>query len=186
MGAYLLAILGYLVFTLMAVVACGILLLSKVILTVLLALAPIFIILLLFKTTQQFFYNWLNQLVCWMLVPVFLFTLLGLFLTVLDTELRAAIENNDLTFAMIVPVFVIALASIVAFSHVPQIASQIGGGFVSGVGASMKPMALTSAKFAMSTLNNLIETHKIDRAIKKHAKAGQKNHELTPQQGSES
>ena len=75
-----------LIVTLLAVVYITFLLmLAKLAVAVLLGLAPFFIVLYIFDATRPVFEGWLRQLISFALIPVFLYGLLALLLSMMNT-----------------------------------------------------------------------------------------------------
>lgn len=127
-GAYVIATFGYLLIGIMTITALSLLILAKLILSVLLAIGPIFLMLALYKGTFRLFDGWVKELTTWFIIPVLLFAVIGLFMSMLDQQvlrILALDEGPDTT--QIWPVFVLTGMTIYAFRIIPDIASQLAG-----------------------------------------------------------
>src|SRR6202043_1079366 len=67
---------------------------SKIMLWVLLSLAPIFIVLLLFNASSRFFNGWLAATVQNIIVPVIVYALLGFFLSIIKDAVQTLNDAN--------------------------------------------------------------------------------------------
>ena len=97
----------------------GVLLISKIVLAILLALGPVFIALFLFDSTRGLFEGWLRASLAFAFAPLATLLTLGLGLTLLGpslTEIEAMIETHTYTpgvgFAVLVLVIVLAGVSL--------------------------------------------------------------------------
>lgn len=72
-GPYIIAGIVLVTIALFVAFAAGLIILAKIILWVLLSLAPIFIVLLLFNVTTRFFNGWVSAVVQFVLVPVIVY-----------------------------------------------------------------------------------------------------------------
>lgn len=143
-GAYLAALLVWLVGIVVTAYAAFLIILSKILLAVLIALGPIFIALLLFETTAKFFESWIAQLSNYALtVP--LVTAVNVF--ILGMFKSAAVQAAALgtvQIADIFPLLVTSVISVLVLAQVPNVASGLAGGIaMSSYGAGR--LALRSA-----------------------------------------
>ena len=129
MGYYLAALAVYVLMGLVCVYAMFLMALSRIALAVLLALGPIFILLLLFESTRRFFEAWLQQLTNYALVSVLTVLVAGLMLEVVQAyaEQTAARGAAILTVDALNMVLVAALVFLV-FRQVMPIAARLAGG----------------------------------------------------------
>jgi type IV secretion system protein VirB6 len=129
MGYYLAALAVYLLMGMVCVYAMFLIALSRIALAVLLALGPIFILLLLFESTRRFFEAWLQQLTNYALVSVLTVLVAGLMLEVVQAyaEQTAARGSAILTVDALNMVLVAALVFLV-FRQVMPIAARLSGG----------------------------------------------------------
>ena len=104
-------------------------LLSKIILSILLAIGPIFIILLLFPTTQKFFESWLASLMNYGFL-LLLSVLVALLVVSLVNTIMAGLgtPNGLATMYGAMKVSILLLLSILILRQTPQLAANLGGG----------------------------------------------------------
>lgn len=137
LGAFVVAFSGYTLILLVAVLGLGLLLICKQMLSILLALGPIFILLKIFKVTENLFDNWLRYLITFMLVPIFDNIILALDIHVLQNSISSflLVENKPIaSLTAFIPIGVICGLSCIATTICPFIASHIAGGFMSNFG----------------------------------------------------
>jgi type IV secretion system protein VirB6 len=102
--------------------------LSKVALTAILALGPLFIISLLFETTAGYFNSWIRQLSNYFLVPVLVMAVNLLVLKLFSRAASAAAIANAGEVDQIFPFLVMGLVSLLALASVLAIAAGLAGG----------------------------------------------------------
>jgi type IV secretion system protein VirB6 len=102
--------------------------LSKVALTAILALGPLFIISLLFETTSGYFNSWIRQLSNYFLVPVLVMAVNLLVLKLFSRAATAAAIANAGEVDQIFPFLVMGLVSLLALASVLAIAAGLAGG----------------------------------------------------------
>ena len=102
---------------------------SKIALAVMLGIGPIFIIFLLFKSTQRFFEAWLAQVVTYgminIVVVAFVVLVLGIFQ---DAANDAKIGNNGSDLGIAISAIIVAGLGAFVMRQAPQLASGLGGG----------------------------------------------------------
>lgn len=122
---YLAALAVYLLVALAAVYAVFLLTLSRIALSVLLALGPLFFLLALFDSTRRFLESWLAQLANYALVAVLTVLISALLLTLLGTAAReAANAGGGVQIAHVVR---IGLAAGLTFLCLRQVMSMAAG-----------------------------------------------------------
>ena len=129
-----------LIVTLLAVVYITFLLmLAKLAVAVLLSLAPFFIVLYIFDATRPVFEGWLRQLISFALIPVFLYGLLALLLSMMNTmsqEMLEATANGVWGITHVGPYALVMVVSLLLSTQVMGWAAGVGGGFsLSSLGA---------------------------------------------------
>lgn len=129
LGYYLAALAVYLLMGLVCVYAMFLMALSRIALAVLLALGPLFILLLLFGSTRRFFEAWLQQLANYALVSVLTVLVAGLMLE----AVQAYAEQTAARGAAIVTVdalnmLLVAGLVFLVFQQVMPIAARLSGG----------------------------------------------------------
>tara|TARA_R110002124_G_scaffold278874_1_gene451098 strand:+ start:5502 stop:6413 length:912 start_codon:yes stop_codon:yes gene_type:complete len=113
-------------------VAGGYIVLGKLAVAVLLALAPFFILLYLFNGTKALFEGWLRQILTFALIPVLVYALLLLIvglLSQISEELMLTTQNSGPRLKNIASFTVICGVSILLLTQVKSWAAGIGGGF---------------------------------------------------------
>lgn len=145
-GMYLIAWVVLIVGAGLALVVAFLILLSKIVTTVLLAVGPLFIIMLLFNSTQRFFESWLGMVLNFGFILVLAAAIGKLMTSLADSYISAmAADGRDLAnlgdAAMLCVVF--ALCTLV-MKQVPSVASALGGGVAlatqGAIGSAMNAM----------------------------------------------
>lgn len=152
-GLYLVAIFIWGSVMLVTGYAAFLLMLAKVMLAVLLALGPIFIVLLLFERTSKFFESWLWQVVNYGLVVVFAATLLGFLLNLYRNYLLELDNQNISNMATTISMILLSVIAFLALRQIPNIAAAIGGGFQ----LSTQGMGTALARAGMGRVNQMAQ-----------------------------
>jgi type IV secretion system protein VirB6 len=132
-GPYILAGIVLVVIALFVAFAAGIIILAKIVLWVLLSLAPIFIVLLLFGATTRFFNGWVSAVVQFILVPIIVYTVLAFYLTVIKSavETLSGVNAGAVTsMTEVAPVILAGLIGCFLMSQILTIAQGIAGGLL--------------------------------------------------------
>ena len=123
----------------MVMFAAFLIMLSKLAVGVLLGLAPFFLVIYLFEAFKPVFEGYLRQLITFALTPVFIYGLLALLLSIMDTasdKLDEAAKNDAVSFTQVGPFAVVMLISLLLTKQVMGWAAGIAGGFsLSSAGA---------------------------------------------------
>lgn len=129
-AAFLLyGLLVFIIGSLMCVVALLMFIYAKMMMAVVLALGPVFILFILWGPTKGMFSAWLNQLITIALVPIVTSAVLSLMLSVIDVTLPAMKgPAEDLQFYGIAPFLGLSVATTLILSQVFRICSSLGGG----------------------------------------------------------
>nr|WP_314092309.1 type IV secretion system protein [uncultured Shinella sp.] len=137
---YVGALIGTIVFVVAMIfiaVAAAAILAAKLMLFITLALAPVFIILALYRWTFRFTDGWLllmvNLMVTQTLMMAFLAFLYQLILLAINTANNTATESK---LSYVAPFVIVCLLGIVVFRFIPAFASAITGGAAIGQGDS--------------------------------------------------
>lgn len=167
-GMYLIAIIVLVVGCGLTLVVAFLILLSKVMTTVLLAVGPLFIIMLLFNSTQRFFESWLSMVMNFGFILILSAAIGQLMTKLADSYIDGmAADGRDLAnlgdATMLCIVF--ALCTLVV-KQVPSIASALGGGI-----ALATQGAISSAMSAMrpSTIRRQYMGARRDARFASHA-----------------
>jgi type IV secretion system protein VirB6 len=135
-GPYIFAGIMVVAVALLIAYAVFVITLAKLFIWLLLALAPIFIILLLFGFTSQFFSGWVRTVVLYFVVQVLIYAFLAFFLALSQQFFDAAngvASNQTATFGNVGPIIVVALIGFFLLMQIPVVAANIVGGFALGV-----------------------------------------------------
>lgn len=153
-GAYVFA--GILMLAMVILVAFGafLIILSKLFMWLLLALAPLFIIMLLFGVTSRYFSGWANTLVTYFIVQVLVYGTIAFIISIAQTYIDAVNTANNTAstnLGQILPVILIAVVGTLLLAQIQTIAMGITGtmGFRSPTpGAFLRPMAFGAGSVA--------------------------------------
>lgn len=105
--------------------------LSKLAVAILLAVAPVFILLLIFINTKNLFEGWLRTLLNYAVIPIFVYTLLALILAIMEAPLKFLEENSDSQDGLMTsvgPFLLTSVVSILLLSQILNMAASITGG----------------------------------------------------------
>lgn len=130
---YLAGFVVYLLVGLTAVYTAFLLALSKVAVSLILAIGPIFIILLLFDTTKRFFEAWIAQLANYGLVAILALTAASLMLTIVQTfAANAVAKGGGITIAECARLCISSALVLLIMRQVMPIASGLASGIALG------------------------------------------------------
>lgn len=130
-GPYIFAAVFYVVMALLIGFAIFLIVLSKLFMWLLLALAPVFIILLLFGVTTRFFGGWLSSLVQYFIVQVLVYAFLAFYVSLIQQSIDAlngVAGSKSATWATIGPVVLLAIIGVLLLSQINNVAAAIAGG----------------------------------------------------------
>lgn len=142
-GPYIFAAVFYVVMAVLIGFAIFLIILSKMFMWLLLALAPIFIILLLFGATTRFFSGWLSAIVQYFVVQVLVYAFLAFYVSLIQQSidtLNGVANSKSATWATIGPVVLLAIIGILLLSQINNVAAAIAGGvpiYASRIGTVM-------------------------------------------------
>lgn len=125
------AIVAFLWTGVLALYAAALILLAKIGLSITLALGPLFIAMLLFKPTQQFFSAWLNQTINFFMTFVVASTIVALgmaFFNVAANSVVASIGSGVPAFTQLMKIILVGGAVFIALMQTNAIASALAGG----------------------------------------------------------
>ena len=124
------ALMSVLVTILLALIGCAVglaLIFSKVMITVYLSLAPIFIALWMFDATKDYFHRWLQSTVTYMLYPVVIATVLGGVVRLVKNYIDDLSASPTGTIAEFIPFIAALLVMIVVVAFIPFIVNSLSG-----------------------------------------------------------
>lgn len=131
-GASLAAVLSALivwVFTAVVVLyGAALIVLSKVILGIVIAIGPLFIALLLFDSTKRFFESWMGQALNYLFIFMLVAVTVNIMFAMWTPQLQYALVNNAAGFSALIPMIIVGGAAFIVLMQVPAIASGLAGG----------------------------------------------------------
>ena len=151
---YLIGGLILLAATLMMIYALFLIALSKIALAVLVGLGPLFILMLMFKQTQEVFEAWLQQVMNYMLIVILTVAVLAFMQAVAENAV-SAIPRDGISLGDVMPAAIVFFITFLLLTQVMTIASALGGGIAlttQNVGA----IAGTQASQYISRGGNLV------------------------------
>ena len=123
----------------LAILAALLLMVSKLGVGILLAVAPFFLLFRLLDVGKGLFEGWLRQLLTFALIPIFVYSLIALnfdILTAAHTQLTAAATSAaGVTFTSAIPYLLVALVNMILLTQVMGWAGGVGGGIALAVSA---------------------------------------------------
>ncbi len=123
------AIVVYAITLGVAAYAAFLLALAQIGLAVLLILTPLFALCYLYGHTRRLFEGWLGQVIHYALVPVLVYGVLALILSIAQTQLQQIDANaQTATFPQVLELALAGLVAILLLSQVIGVASAIAGG----------------------------------------------------------
>ena len=128
-GMYLIAIFCWGLTILVTAYACFLLALSHIAIALLIALGPLFIISLLFKTTESFFTSWVQQLSNYAILIVLVVSA-NLFILTMFSRASDTITgiSDSLQIDQVFPFMITGLISVLVLAQLPSLASGLAGG----------------------------------------------------------
>lgn len=130
-GPYIFAAIFYVVMAVLIGFALFLIMLSKLFMWLLLALAPIFIILLLFGATSRFFSGWLSAVAQYFVVQVLVYAFLAFYVSLIQQSIDAlngVTGSKSATWATIGPVVLLAIIGILLLAQINNVAAAIASG----------------------------------------------------------
>ncbi|RYE12649.1 MAG: type IV secretion system protein, partial [Rickettsiales bacterium] len=107
----------------------AILILTKLILTILLGIGPIFILALLWQSTSKFFEMWVAQIVNYIILGVLITMTFGLMLTIYSTYMGdMKFDGVQNVASALGGAVILSIAMIVVLLQIPNIAAALSGG----------------------------------------------------------
>ena len=123
----------------LAILAAVLLMVSKLGVGILLAVGPFFLLLRLLDVGKGLFEGWLRQLLTFAIIPIFVYSLIALNFTILETaaaQLTRAVESPaGLTWTAAVPYLLVGAVNLVLLTQVMGWAGGVGAGVALAVSA---------------------------------------------------
>jgi len=114
--------------------------LSKLAVALLLAVGPLFILLLIFNNTRQLFESWLKTLLNYAVIPIFVYTLLALLLALAESPLSYMEKNTGIYsqfITVIGPFLLVTFVATILLAQVMNVAASVTSGIsLSTMGAA--------------------------------------------------
>ena len=135
-GPYIYGALVWVAVALFVGFSAFVIIFSKVMLWVMLSLAPVFITLALFNASSRYFSGWLTATIQFVIVPVIVYALLGFFLSIIKDAVQALNDANattSTTLKEIAPVVLAGFIGLFIMSQVIPLAAMISGGAPFGI-----------------------------------------------------
>ena len=130
-GPYIFAAVFYVAMALLIGFAVFLIVLAKMFTWLLLALAPIFIGLLLFGVTTRFFSGWLGAIAQYFAVQVLVYAFLAFYVSLIQQSidtLNGVANSKTATWASIGPVVLLAIIGVLLLAQINNVAAAIAGG----------------------------------------------------------
>lgn len=111
--------------------AAMLIILAKLAVAILLAVGPIFILLLMFNNTKNLFEGWLRTLINFAIIPIFIYAVIAFFLVLADEPLEYLETNsgvNSELLSAIAPFLLVSVVGIMVMAQVMNMAASITGG----------------------------------------------------------
>ena len=153
-GPYFLAAVIAFVTLSITIVTALIAILTKIAVAVLLALGPFFILALFFESTKAFFDGWIKQVLTFALLPVLLYSVIGLVFSLCDTQVQALLDATKAGQSITASLLKFSLISFVAIGIMkllPTWTAGIVGGFALQTSAGVDAFKNRAGKEASRT-----------------------------------
>ncbi|MFJ1270111.1 type IV secretion system protein [Legionella lytica] len=142
--------------TLVTVVALYEIIGAKILLSICLATAPLFIIFVLFDKTRAFFDRWLGQVIGYSLVIIFVSTVIGLSNSLIHASIAGYLPEQAESMNSVgwAPIFLVALLCTALLAQAALIAKHIGGACHTAGGGAMAAAAIGGAAGVLMMMKN--------------------------------
>jgi type IV secretion system protein VirB6 len=127
-AAILSALLVWIFTAVVVLYGAALIVLSKVILGLVIALGPLFIALLLFDATKRFFESWLGQALNYLFIFALVASSVNIMFAMWRPQLDYALANNAAGFSALIPMIIVGGAAFIILLQVPALASGLAGG----------------------------------------------------------
>lgn len=129
---------------------------AKVMLSVCMAMAPLFLTLTLFDKTRSFFDRWLGAVVGFSLVLIFVSAVVGLCMTLVHASIADLLnETSKISQLSFAPIFLVACLAIPCLFQAASIAKHIGGACHTAGGGAVVGGLIGSSMGAAVSLNQI-------------------------------
>lgn len=132
---------------------------AKIILSICLVTAPLFLTLTLFDKTRSFFDRWLGSVVGFSLVLVFVSAVVGLCMSLIHTVTAGYLGGSgQIDSVCWAPIFLVSCISAACLSQAANIAKHIGGACHTAGGGAVVGGLIGAAMGAFSFMKNITKT----------------------------
>ena len=135
-GPYIYGALVWVAVGLFVAFAAFVVIFAKMMLWVMLSLAPVFIVMALFRASSRYFNGWLTATVQFVIVPVIVYALLGFFLSIIKDAVQTLNDSNataSTTLKEIAPVVLAGFIGLFIMTQVIPLAALLSGGAPFGI-----------------------------------------------------
>jgi type IV secretion system protein VirB6 len=115
--------------------AAFLLIISKMALAIILAIGPIFLLLIMFEPTKRFFNAWIGQAMNFVFLAVLTSAAIKLILSILQAYLTDVMQSGLMTQPSVnlaIPAIILCFIGFLVLQQLPSIASALGGGVAIG------------------------------------------------------
>lgn len=150
--SYVNGILVYLGTVLCAFLGAVWLFIAKVVLALMLAVGPIFIVMLVWKPTQNYFFSWLGVVLNTVVVSILVIAVFTIFLAIFNAELAAIqMGEDESNFANAAGMFLMGLISLGVLKVIPDYTTQLTGSAAGAVGTAVASLSKGTINFGKNT-----------------------------------
>ncbi len=168
-GKYFLAIIIYLSVIALTAYAAFLIFMSKIALAILLAIGPVFIVMVLFKTTQRFFESWLSMVINYGLLLVLAVSAVQITLGLVGKGVGAVHSSGVTEVISMSTILILVILSMLLLRQVPSIASGLAGGVELStqrvVGESMSKVGRVSGKLWRGSMNHRRQAYQRAKSV---------------------
>ena len=151
--------------------AAMLIILAKIAVAILLSIGPLFILLLIFANTRNLFEGWLRTLLNYAIIPIFVYALLALLLTIAEPPLQN-LENNSSgdaqTLSYIGPFFFVSIVSVLLLMQIMNMAASVTGGLSLSTMGSAAWTSRLASRFGKGTPKGSFTTGVMGYNIARH------------------
>jgi len=166
-GLYFIAIAIIVAGSILLIMISALILISKIATAVLLGIGPVFIMMLLFKSTEKFFETWLGLLINYALVLILATAIGSLILDIVDGYITTPAGRTP-TVGDTVAICIVFGLAIIAMKQVQGMASALGGGIALATNGAISSMMGKAAKASPANIKrtgrNLARNYSAARA----------------------
>lgn len=122
-----LAVIIVICLTVLGAVSALIIIYSKIMVSLYIIIAPIFICCLIFERLSDYFYRWLQGAVSYMMYPVITAGIMAMIAGITDSFLNSISDDSISTIAMFIPFMTLAVIATIIIIFIPIIVAGLSG-----------------------------------------------------------